>query len=127
MTHSTDDPSDNPDNDAVQTFTLELEIDTEGHPISPEDFVATLVDEDGLTVTLVEDERSGYGFGMAEVVTIAIAVGASVSSDLIASAIKSSLKAVIRRVKGERTEGAGSDAELTRVIEDSRRQTDEGS
>lgn len=105
---------------AVQFFTLELEIDTEGSPISLNGSAATLINEDDLRVTLIEDERSGYGFGMAEVVTVAIAVGSGVGSDLIASAIKSSLKAVVRRVKGNGAEGAGSDAELTRVIEDSR-------
>lgn len=108
-----------PHDAAVQSFTLELEIDTEGSPIS-HGMAATLIDEDDIKVTLIEDERSGYGFGMAEVVTVAVAVGAGVGSDLIASAIKSSLKAVVRRVKGKGAEGAGSDAELTRVIEESR-------
>lgn len=49
LDNSTDSPSES-SNDAQQTFTLELEIDTEGHPIPPEDFVTTLVDQDGLRV-----------------------------------------------------------------------------
>ncbi|WP_134121566.1 hypothetical protein [Kribbella kalugense] len=107
--------------DDRQTFTLRLELDSSGQPLlSDTESPAVLVDEPDLTISLIEDEESGYGFGLGEVVTIVIAVSTGVASDIIADAIKSSVKAIVRRVRGTNEDGSGTDADVARVVESER-------
>ncbi|MFD5660291.1 hypothetical protein [Streptomyces hirsutus] len=101
--------------EARQKFLLHLEIDTGGVSLASQG--APLIDDSDLFIEIVEDQEVSHGFGLAEIVTISVAVGSGVASDLIASCVKSSVKAIIRRAAGRSSEGDGSAAGLTAVIE----------
>ncbi|WP_158717168.1 hypothetical protein [Streptomyces griseus] len=107
-----------------QKFLLHLEVDTEGASLA--DQSAPLVDDSDLLVEIVEDQETSHGFGLAEIVTISIAVGSGVASQLIAESIKSSVKAIIRRVSGRNGEGDGTSTGLTAVIEAERQSQNNG-
>ncbi|WP_143532472.1 hypothetical protein [Saccharothrix sp. ALI-22-I] len=109
-----------------QYFILHLEVDSGGRPVVEPDHA--LIDTPDMLVKVLDDDKEGHGFGLAEVLTIAVSVGAGVASDLIASSIKSSVKAVIRRVKGRGgDDGDGTIDGMTRVVESERKQKSDDS
>ncbi|MEU1453908.1 hypothetical protein [Streptomyces avermitilis] len=112
------------DKEASQKFLLHLEIDTGG--VSLVNQGVPLVDDSDLFIEIVDDQEVSHGFGLAEIVTISVMVGSGVASELIASCVKSSVKAIIRRVAGRNNESDGSTSGLTAVIEAERQgQSDE--
>lgn len=66
-----------------QKFLLHLEVDTEGASLT--DQSAPLVDDSDLLVEIIEDQETSHGFGLAEIITISVAVGSGVASELIAA------------------------------------------
>jgi hypothetical protein len=104
-----------------QRITLQLDVDTGGQPIGNIGVGRkTILDEPGLMIELVPDDEAGYGFGLAEVATVAITVGAGVTSELVADSVKAAVKAIIRRARGTSSETDGSKEALTRLIETER-------
>jgi hypothetical protein len=85
---------------------------------------------DGPYSGIVIDVRSeqGHGFGLTELVDVAIAVGTGVSADFIADAIRAAVKGTIRRVRRKRAGDSAkpaSDGELESVIREAQRSQEE--
>lgn len=73
----------------------------------------------------VRSMEQGHSFGLSEVVDVMVSVGAGVSSDLVADAVKKAVGTAIRRVRcGSRRSDGGSTA-FTAMIEDERSRHDE--
>jgi hypothetical protein len=107
----------------VESIQIELEIDPlqNGLPggalINVNDRLFT---ENAIVVQVVASEE-GHGFGVSEIVTIALAVGTGVTSDVVASSIKAAAKGVIRRARTRKSRSDGSIEGMTDLIERERR------
>lgn len=97
-----------------QKFVLTLEVDTQGNPSHSRG--CFLADVPGLRVEVIESQQ-GHGFGLAEIITISVAIGTGIASDLAASAIRSGIAAIIRRVKGSQGESDGTESSITELID----------
>ncbi|MCX5115403.1 hypothetical protein OOK13_44685 [Streptomyces sp. NBC_00378] len=86
-------------------------IDVEGH-----DFT-----DHGISLKVVAVEE-GHGFGVSEIVTIALSIAGGVASDVIASSLKSATRGVIRRVRSRRSRSDGSIEGITELIDRERRE-----
>lgn len=107
----------------MESMQIELEIDPlqgglpGGELINVNDRSFT---ENGIVVQVVASEE-GHGFGVSEIVTIALAVGTGVTSDVVASSIKAAAKGVIRRARSRKSRSDGSVEGMTDLIERERR------
>jgi len=104
-------------------ITLELELDAtrleQGRtPLDAGTWIS-VGEAEGIEISRTLAE-SGHGFGFTEVVTIAISIGSSVASDLVADAIRKAAGGVIRKARGRRRRSDGSKAGLVELIEDER-------
>lgn len=68
----------------------------------------------------LEGGEPGHGFGLSEVVTIAITIGSGVSSQLAADAVRSGVQRVIRRARVRSLHSDGSREGLAELIETER-------
>jgi len=75
-----------------------------------------ITDIPGLKIELLEPE-TGYGFGLAEILTVVVSVGTGVTSDLAAASIRDGIKAVIRRVRGSKGEADGTQESIKKLID----------
>ncbi|MGN2638285.1 hypothetical protein ACTD5D_19240 [Nocardia takedensis] len=105
-----------------QNLTLRLEID--GAP-GPE---TTLFEQrewigegrfEAIAITLTGEE-DGHGFGVSEIVTIAIAIPVGVATNLVTDAVREAVGRVIRSVTGRTRSGDGSREGLNGVIDSDR-------
>lgn len=104
-----------------QQLVLTLDVDMRGLAAAEEqDKVIT--DIPGLKIELLEQEE-GHGFGLAELLTIAVTIGAGVTSDLAAESIRNGIKAIIRRVRSSKGEADGTQESIAALIE---REREEG-
>jgi hypothetical protein len=94
---------------------LTLDVDTLGLTAA-EGQDKVIADIPGLKIELLEQE-AGHGFGLAEIVTISVTIGAGVTSELAAAYIRDGIKAVIRRVRGSKGEADGTHESITTLIE----------
>ncbi|WP_165949792.1 hypothetical protein [Micromonospora sp. KC207] len=70
------------------------------------------------SITIRLDGREpGHGFGISELVTIVVSVGAGAASNLVADAVRAAAGRIIRSVRGRRSVGDGSREGLEDVIE----------
>ncbi|MFF7759001.1 hypothetical protein [Streptomyces griseorubiginosus] len=110
----------------MDSVEIELEID----PLVAGTPGRSLVDVDdpsftdnGIAVKVIAAEE-GHGFGVSEIVTIALAIAGSAASDLVASAIKEGTKGVIRRARARTSRSDGSVEGLAELIDSERRPDD---
>ncbi|MCX4398671.1 MULTISPECIES: hypothetical protein [unclassified Streptomyces] len=97
-----------------QKIFLTLEVDTQGDPAHGRGHY--LADVPGLRIEIIEKQQ-GHGFGLAEVITISVAIGTGMASDLAASAIRGGIAAIIRRVKSSRGESDGTESSIAELID----------
>ncbi len=95
---------------------LDLEVDStaELNELYGRQF-ALVRGEDDLVIE-VDPPRQGNGFGLTEVISIGIVIGTGVAVELVADAVRSLVKATIRRVRGRHSEADGSATGLATVI-----------
>lgn len=107
----------------VDVISIELEIDAspgDGSPIPRSGRLWHSGDgAETVTVELAQTEV-GHGFGLSEVITVVVSVGASASSQLVADAIRAAIKKVIRRSKAGSRHSDGSREGLTELVEGER-------
>lgn len=96
-------------------FVLTLDVDTHGE-VDTGGQEKILADIPGLRIEVLEQEKS-HGFGLAEVISVSVAIGTGVASDLAASLVRSGIKAIIRRVKGSQGETDGTQESIARLID----------
>lgn len=113
--------------DSSTVFNLEVEVESADEAnldqLSTESGFVYGNQESGQVQIRLLSREIGHGFGFSEVITIAISVGAGASSDLVADAIRSGVKGIIRQCKtGSRTSD-GSRAEISRLIDEADRET----
>lgn len=65
----------------------------------------------------VGDPQPGNGFGLNELLTVALEIGVGVTIEVVAAAITATLKTVIRRVRGKRGESDGSPEGIEALVE----------
>ncbi|WP_461164462.1 hypothetical protein [Arthrobacter sp. R4-81] len=75
----------------------------------------------------VRPTDEGHGFGLTELLEVAITVGATVSADLIADAIRAAVKGTIRRVSRGDQEEDGTKSGIKRIVLDARDESDTAS
>jgi hypothetical protein len=111
----------------TESFELELEVD----PALPLDELlrtgGTWELPGGDVQIVVRPLSDGHGFGLEEVVTISIMVGAGAASELVADAIRLAIKGVIRKVRSSKRESDGSRKSLTEMVEKERNGKDQRS
>ncbi|MGG8406448.1 hypothetical protein ACM614_07345 [Streptomyces sp. 12297] len=96
-------------------FTMTLDVDMRGE-IDSAGQERILSDIPGLHIEIIE-AKQGHGFGLAEVISVSVAIGAGVTSDLAASAIRSGIKAIIRRVRSSQGETNGTEQAIAGLID----------
>lgn len=109
-------------------ITIELEIDVgDDGPLRIQPGVPwrSAEDTEAIVVELAETEV-GHGFGLSEALTIVVSVGVGTSSQLVADAIRTAIGKVIRRSKTRSRQTDGSREGLTKLIEDERLRTRQG-
>ncbi|UWZ34543.1 hypothetical protein Drose_25375 [Dactylosporangium roseum] len=101
------------------SIVLELEVDSTPHAETTLFREGSWVGDGPLeSITIRLDGREpGHGFGISEIVTIVVSIGASAASDLVADAVRASVGRIIRSVRGRRSVGDGSRDGLEDVIE----------
>jgi hypothetical protein len=111
----------------VTSLSMQLEID----PTNPGDPADKLVDvnsprlSDHGVILRLEGAEEGHGFGVSEVVTIAVTVATGTTSSLAAAAIKEATKGVIRRARTKKHRSDGSDEGIADLIENERQEPHE--
>lgn len=103
-----------------QQFVLTLDVDMLG--AAPEEQESVIADIPGLKIELLREE-TGYGFGLAEILTISVSIATGVTSDIAADYIRDGIKAIIRRVKGSESEADGTTESMAEIIEHEREVT----
>jgi hypothetical protein len=101
-----------------QQFVLTLDVDMLGAATSGEQS-SIITDIPGLKIELLKQEK-GHGFGLAEILTISVSIATGITSDIAADYIRDGVKAIIRRVKGSKSEADGTRESITTVIENER-------
>lgn len=104
------------------TITLELEIDGSPGPETPLFEHKLWTGEgrfDAITITL-DNEEDGHGFGVSDIVTIAVSIPVGVATTLVTDAVRTAVGRVIRSVKGRTRAGDGSRRGLDDVIDSDR-------
>lgn len=64
----------------------------------------------------VRPTEDGHGFGLTEILEVAITIGTAVSADLIADAIRAAVKGTIRMVRRGDQEEDGTRSGITKII-----------
>jgi len=78
----------------MESIQIELEIDPLQSGLPGEALISVndrSFTESGIAVQIVASEE-GHGFGVSEIVTIALAIGTGVTSDVVASSIKAAAR-----------------------------------
>ncbi|WP_117212641.1 hypothetical protein [Allorhizocola rhizosphaerae] len=106
-----------------ECVTLELEVDAtlleHGNALLDGETWIGSGPMEGVTISRAGGE-AGHGFGFSEVVTVVIAIGSGVASQLIADALRKAASATIRKARGRARQSDGSLAGLTELIESER-------
>jgi hypothetical protein len=105
----------------VDVITIELEVDAgrEDGSATPGPLWRGGDGDEAIGVDLAAAE-AGHGFGLSEVITIVVSVGAGAASDLAADAIRTAVKKVIRRSRAGSRHSDGSREGLTDLVEGER-------
>lgn len=72
----------------------------------------------------VTPTKDGHGFGLTEVLEVAVAIGTTVTADLIADAIRAAVRGTIRRISVGKTEADGSTNGIVQVVRTAQNETE---
>lgn len=105
---------------ANETLVLTIEADVPNEVLSQIDAGSYTwsggTDDAPIDLTATRSEE-GEGFGLAEILTVVLSIGGAAASDLVADAIRSALRGVIRRVRTLDNQSDGSAEEIAKLVD----------